>query len=272
VKPEYGDSTMEKLAEKLGIKLSTLSHYRTVYRAWKDILPPGAKFPFAVLKELAAVPNRAGLLMAEPNMSKRRAEVLRVLRDHKEIIAAYPNLTCSNKARKIRSKYDEGDATWRTEPTEQADDDQIDNDDDEGEADDAAPPGATTSPPADQATTKGAKANGGKKKGNEKHLNDWLIDKSKTWLNKLAARNTDITGDAETRHQPLTPEQLHGLVVALAAAPSLPEQMRNASDKLREHADWFDSLKDEARKTATREGRIARSPKPASSEPAQAPA
>jgi hypothetical protein len=258
VQPEYGDrSTIEELAKQSGIELSTLENYRSVYRAWKDKLPPGAIFAFTVLKELAAVPNRAELLMAEPNMSKRRAEVLRVLKDHPAIISAYPNLTCSDDAREFRSKYDAGDPTWRTEPTEQADDDLAETDDDQDT-------GTEPSAPTETDRRSPRRRTGASKRGST------IVDKSKTWLNKLAARNTDITGDAQTRHEPLTPEQRRGLVVALAAAPSLPEQMRKASDELREHADWFDSVKEEAAKTV--EGRIARSPKPASSEPAQASA
>jgi hypothetical protein len=222
VEPKYRKETLAKLAEALGISKSTLNHCRTTYRAWEGILPPGAKStPYAVLEVLATVDDREALITADPKMSKRRAEVHRVVKNHpqRDEILSDPALTCATKARKLMSEYDAG----------------------------------------------------GAKRAEVQGL-DWLTDKSKGWLNKLAARNTDITGDAQTRNQPLTREQLHALVVALAAAPSLPEEMRKASDELREQADWFDSLKDEARKTATGEGRIARGPKPAASEPAQASA
>jgi hypothetical protein len=74
VHPTYGDHTFAKFAAKIGIDKNTLGHYRTTYRAWKDILPPGAKFPsFAVLKELATVEDRAELIKSEPKMTKRRA-------------------------------------------------------------------------------------------------------------------------------------------------------------------------------------------------------
>jgi hypothetical protein len=110
LEPKYKDSTLAKCAKELGIEQSTLNHYRTVYRAWKDnILPPGAKL--AVLKELATGPDRAELIKSEPNMSKRRAEVHRVLKDHPqraEILSEHPNLTCASQARNFMHSYDTG--------------------------------------------------------------------------------------------------------------------------------------------------------------------
>jgi hypothetical protein len=100
VHPKYGDQTFAKFAAKIGIDKNTLGHYRTTYRAWKDKLPPGAKFPsFAVLKELATVEDRAELLKAEPKMTKRRAEVHRILKDHPqrdEILSENPDLSASD--------------------------------------------------------------------------------------------------------------------------------------------------------------------------------
>lgn len=110
LEPKYGDRTLAKYAKAIGIEQSTLNHYRTVYRAWKDnILPPGAKF--AVLKELATVPDRAELIKSEPNMSKRRAEVHRVLKYHPqraEILSEHPDLTCASQARNFMHSYDTG--------------------------------------------------------------------------------------------------------------------------------------------------------------------
>src|SRR6266481_5382098 len=45
LEPKYDDQTLAKYAKRIGIEQSTLNHYRTVYRHWKDILPPGANFP-----------------------------------------------------------------------------------------------------------------------------------------------------------------------------------------------------------------------------------
>jgi hypothetical protein len=114
VHPTYGDRTFAKFAEQIGIDKNTLGHHRTTYRAWENILPPGAKFPsFAVLKELATVEDRAELIKAEPAMTKRRAAVYRVLKAHphrEEILSEEPDLTCTRKARELMEKYDAGGA------------------------------------------------------------------------------------------------------------------------------------------------------------------
>jgi hypothetical protein len=114
VHPTYGDRTLANFAKEIGIHKTTLNHYRTVYRKWEGKLPPGAKLPsFTVLKELQAVEARAELIEAEPDMSKRRAEALRVLKDHpklEEIRRNYPDLTCTRQARKIMDSYDAGGA------------------------------------------------------------------------------------------------------------------------------------------------------------------
>jgi hypothetical protein len=111
VHPIYGEETFSKFAAKLGIDEDTLGHFRTTYRAWKDILPPGAKFPsFAVLRELATHPDRAELIKAEPKMTKRRAEVHRVLRTHpqrEKILRKFPDLSSASEAREAISAYED---------------------------------------------------------------------------------------------------------------------------------------------------------------------
>jgi hypothetical protein len=118
VETKYDDRTLANFAKEIGIHKTTLNHYRTVYRKWEGKLPsegklpPGAKLPsFTVLKELQAVEERAELIEAEPEMSKRRAEVHRALKDHpkrEEIRRKYPDLTCTRIARKIMDSYDAG--------------------------------------------------------------------------------------------------------------------------------------------------------------------
>ena len=100
VHPEYGDRTLAKFAKVIGENPKRLEEYRSVYRKWDGagIFAPG-QISFAVLKELMNVPDRAELVAAEPNMSKRRAEALRVLKDHPEIRSEHPDLTCSKQAR-----------------------------------------------------------------------------------------------------------------------------------------------------------------------------
>jgi hypothetical protein len=110
LEPKYGDRTLAKFAAEIGIDKNTLNNYRTVYRAWEGKLPPGVKSPsFTVLKELQNVAERAELIKKEPTMSKRRAEVHRVLKDHPgrdEIRNENPNLTCTKQTRKLMEKYD----------------------------------------------------------------------------------------------------------------------------------------------------------------------
>jgi hypothetical protein len=114
LEPKYGDRTLAKFAAEIGIDKTTLNNYRSVYRAWEGKLPPGVIFPsFTVLKELQNVEDRAELIKDEPTMSKRRAEVHRVLKDHphrEEIRSENPNLSCTRDARKLMEKYDGGNA------------------------------------------------------------------------------------------------------------------------------------------------------------------
>ena len=109
VHPTYGDGTLAKLAEAIGEKSQRLEVCRSVWRAWDGagIFAPG-QISFAVLKELMDVPDRGELVTAEPNMTKRRAEVYRVLKDHPqraEILSEHPKLSCATEARKAIREY-----------------------------------------------------------------------------------------------------------------------------------------------------------------------
>ena len=77
VEPQYGDRTLAKLAEAIGVAACTLARHRDVYRAWKDNLRPGAQIPsYAVLRELATHPDRAEIIEADPNLTKQDAHRL----------------------------------------------------------------------------------------------------------------------------------------------------------------------------------------------------
>ena len=94
VHPKYGDRTLAEFAKVIGEKKQRLDVYRSVWRAWDGagIFAPG-QIAFAVLKELMNVPGRGALVAAEPNMTKRRAEVHRVLKDYPqraEILDEHP--------------------------------------------------------------------------------------------------------------------------------------------------------------------------------------
>jgi hypothetical protein len=74
VETRYSDRTLAKFAVDLGVAKCTLDRYRTVYRAWKDILAPGAKIPpYTVLRELATHPDRAEIIEKDPAITKREA-------------------------------------------------------------------------------------------------------------------------------------------------------------------------------------------------------
>ena len=76
VKPVYGEGTLRKYAEAIGIALCTLDRYRTVYRAWAPILAPGRKLSYAVARALASHPDRAEIIRENPEITKRNAEEL----------------------------------------------------------------------------------------------------------------------------------------------------------------------------------------------------
>ena len=77
--PRYGNQTVAKFAARIGRSHCTVKRYRTVFRAWKDIIKsaPGLLLPYSVAKELAGLPNRESLIEKMPAMTKRDAVELR---------------------------------------------------------------------------------------------------------------------------------------------------------------------------------------------------
>jgi hypothetical protein len=73
--PKYGDRTVAKFADELGIAKCTLDRYRTVYRAWAGKLAPGPNLPvsFAALRELATHPDREQIIQKNPNITNAEA-------------------------------------------------------------------------------------------------------------------------------------------------------------------------------------------------------
>jgi hypothetical protein len=66
-KPRYRDQTLSKFATRIGLNRCTVARYRTVFRAWKEILQksaPGLLLPYTVARELAGLDNREKLIMA----------------------------------------------------------------------------------------------------------------------------------------------------------------------------------------------------------------
>ena len=77
LEPRYGDRTLAKFADEIGVAKCTLDRYRTVYRAWEGKLAPGPNFTsYAVLRELATHPDREETIRQKPNITKREAHDL----------------------------------------------------------------------------------------------------------------------------------------------------------------------------------------------------
>lgn len=74
VEPRYGDQTLARFAEAIGIDPESLKRYRSVYRAWADIRAPGPILTYAVARELAGHPDREAIVAAQPAITKRQAQ------------------------------------------------------------------------------------------------------------------------------------------------------------------------------------------------------
>ena len=74
---EYGDRTLAKFADDVGVAKCTIDRYANVYRSWKGILAPGPKLPqYSVLRELAphsTDPEVAKIVQDNPDITKRNA-------------------------------------------------------------------------------------------------------------------------------------------------------------------------------------------------------
>lgn len=75
IEPKYAKNTLARFAAEIGIAACTLARRRDVYRAWAAISAP-ERISYSVMKELATHPDRADLVKADPDMSKREAHAL----------------------------------------------------------------------------------------------------------------------------------------------------------------------------------------------------
>ena len=77
LEPKYGKGTIKKWAKKIGIANCTADRYRTVWRAWKEILAPGPNSipapSYAVCRELAKHPDAAEIIRKNPEITKSEA-------------------------------------------------------------------------------------------------------------------------------------------------------------------------------------------------------
>jgi hypothetical protein len=67
LEPKYGDSTLQRFAEEIGIDYGTLKSYRTTHKAWKDksVRPKS----FSVAKALNPHPRKAEIIQEKPDIS-----------------------------------------------------------------------------------------------------------------------------------------------------------------------------------------------------------
>ena len=89
LEPRYGENTLEKFGEAIGLSYDTVREYRQVYLAWKD--ENTGRPAFSVGKELAKHPQKAEVIKREPKITKRRAR--QIMRDQKSTKATNPNTT-----------------------------------------------------------------------------------------------------------------------------------------------------------------------------------
>lgn len=71
---------MAKFATRIGLTPCTVKRYRTVFRAWKEILQksaPGLLLKYSVARALAGLPDRESLIKEMPAMTTREAIRLR---------------------------------------------------------------------------------------------------------------------------------------------------------------------------------------------------
>src|SRR5437660_653857 len=68
----YGEQTLKRFAKDLGIASCTLARLRSVHRAWAEIEGPAPQF-YSVAQVLQAHPNRAAIVKANPQITKRQA-------------------------------------------------------------------------------------------------------------------------------------------------------------------------------------------------------
>src|SRR5262245_24361617 len=72
LEPRYGDRTLARFAEEIGLPLDTVNRCRSVYRAYPAEIR-GTSPTFGVAQALQAHPDRVSILKAEPDITVREA-------------------------------------------------------------------------------------------------------------------------------------------------------------------------------------------------------
>ena len=74
LEPKYGDETLQRFSEDIGIEYGTLKSYRTTYKAWKH--EPVRPRSFSVAKALNRLPDKAFHIEKHPDMTVHDAELM----------------------------------------------------------------------------------------------------------------------------------------------------------------------------------------------------
>jgi hypothetical protein len=85
-KKNYGNRTLPKFAEAIGIVPCTLGRYRDVYRAWKGIYAPGRELraSYSVMRALADHEGREQIVKDNPDLTQGEArEIMRAYNEQK---------------------------------------------------------------------------------------------------------------------------------------------------------------------------------------------
>jgi hypothetical protein len=70
IEPRYGDKTLLRFSEELGITYPALASYRAVARAWPEHFPRGK---YSVARALMKVPDRREIVLKSPNLTYQQA-------------------------------------------------------------------------------------------------------------------------------------------------------------------------------------------------------
>jgi hypothetical protein len=90
LEPRYGERTVERFAEDIGVIPCTFVRRMSVYQAWKSAPGPKCYPPcFAVARELQSHPDRFEIIRKNPDITKRKAsEFARQWREQEQALAA----------------------------------------------------------------------------------------------------------------------------------------------------------------------------------------
>ena len=107
LEPKYGDSTLARYAQEIGINVNTLQNYRSVFRTWSED-PRVKEVPkFSVAKALVNHPDRAKIVEHNPDITEREAkEKTKQFKEQQAKYEQYPIETMHKLTLKIVTRLD----------------------------------------------------------------------------------------------------------------------------------------------------------------------